>query len=66
MKEPTDRIVLNSVDLRFLDVYVENAEGTRLDGQVQEDRETELVSLIFDGVLGCGTWYLKLRLPVII
>ncbi len=60
VKEPTDRIVLNSVDLRFLDVYVENAEGTRLDGQVQEDRETELVSLIFDGVLGCGTWYLKI------
>lgn len=60
VKEPTDRIVLNAVDLRFLDVYVESDNGTRLDGKVEEDREAELVSLVFDGVLGCGIWQLKI------
>ncbi|MDZ4833251.1 MAG: M1 family metallopeptidase [Candidatus Melainabacteria bacterium] len=60
VKETTDRIVLNAVDLRFLDVYVESNDGTRLNGSVEEDRETELVALVFDGVLGCGIWHLKI------
>ncbi len=58
--EPTDRVILNAVDLRFLDVYAESECGTRLDAHVEEDRETELVALVFDGVLGRGTWFLKI------
>lgn len=60
VKEPSHCIVLNAVDLQFLDVYVESEDGTCLNGTVEEDRETELVTLVFDGILGCGTWQLKI------
>src|SRR5579883_1134929 len=58
VKEATDRIVLNAVDLGFIETYVESDDGTRLVGRVHVDEKRELALIDFDGTIGAGRWKL--------
>ncbi len=61
VRAPTDCIVLNAVDLGFLETYAESADGTRLNGRVLVDEASELAKIFFDGILGCGKWKLSIN-----
>lgn len=56
----SDRVVLNAAELDFVEAIAESQDGTRLNGTVEVDEETELATIIFDGSLGRGVWHLKI------
>jgi puromycin-sensitive aminopeptidase len=60
VKEATDTVVLNAVDLAIRDAYVTDAAGTRLNGTVTIDKHAEQASISFAGKVGKGKWRLHL------
>src|SRR5579862_4943914 len=58
--EPTDKIVLNSVELAIPEARVTDANGTTLNGTVTFDTETQMATISFNGKLGAGKWNLYL------
>jgi puromycin-sensitive aminopeptidase len=58
VKEATSTVKLNSKELEITEFYAENAGGTRLNGTVSLDAETEIATISFAGKLGKGDWTL--------
>ncbi len=59
--QPCTQIALNAKDLTIRSACVEDEHGTRLEGSVTLDSETEMATIAFAGTLGTGAWKLHLK-----
>ncbi len=59
--EPTDTIKVNAKELEIQEAYVERADGTRLNGVVAINTDTEIATITFAGILGAGSWKLSAK-----
>jgi len=57
--ESTSVVKLNAKELEISTFFATNAAGTRLDGKISLDDETEIATITFDGTLGKGSWTLS-------
>jgi len=59
--EPTDKVVLNSADLKIHEAILLDKTGTKLIGSIHHDEAEERVTIKFDGIAGAGDWQLLLK-----
>jgi puromycin-sensitive aminopeptidase len=57
--EATSTVKLNAKELVITAFSATNSAGTRLDGKISLDEETEIATISFDGTLGKGAWKLS-------
>ncbi len=57
--EATSTVKLNAKELVISAFSATNSAGTRLDGKISLDEETEIATISFDGTLGKGAWKLS-------
>ncbi|MFA7341295.1 MAG: M1 family metallopeptidase [Candidatus Obscuribacterales bacterium] len=55
----TSTVKLNAKELVISAFSATNSAGTRLDGKISLDEETEIATISFDGTLGKGAWKLS-------
>ncbi len=56
--EATSTVKINAKELVISAFTATNSAGTRLDGKISLDEETEIATITFDGTLGKGAWKL--------
>jgi puromycin-sensitive aminopeptidase len=54
----TSTVKINAKELVISAFSATNSSGTRLDGKISLDEETEIATITFDGTLGKGAWKL--------
>jgi puromycin-sensitive aminopeptidase len=54
----TSTVKINAKELAISAFSATNSSGTRLDGKISLDEETEIATITFDGTLGKGAWKL--------
>jgi puromycin-sensitive aminopeptidase len=59
--EATDRLVINSADMRIHEAILTDSSGTQMMAHVDHDEAKERATLKFDGQIGTGTWDLGLK-----
>ena len=57
--EATSTVKINAKELVITAFSATNSAGTRLDGKISLDEETEIATISFDGTLGKGAWKLS-------
>lgn len=61
VKKPVSFITLNAKELTISEASVSNESGTTFVGSVSLNKETEMAVISFNGVLGEGSWKLRLN-----
>ncbi len=61
VKEATDEIVLNAIELEIQDALIARADGTSLSGKVTLDNDTQRAHIKVSGTVGKGDWNITLR-----
>lgn len=59
--EPVDCIMINSAEIEFAELFIENEKGTRLEASAISNDQTELTTISFNGVLGKGVWKIHIK-----
>ncbi|MBS1993416.1 MAG: M1 family metallopeptidase [Cyanobacteria bacterium SZAS LIN-3] len=57
---PVSAITLNALDLELDNIVLQREDGTSFTGQATYDKQTEMATLAFNGIVGSGSWKLSI------